>query len=361
MGGAAYDVPEGLGRNSPRRVEGGGMRTHDLSLRRARATEMRADPERARTRSDPVFAAVIPTYQREATIGRAVESVLSQTRPPSEVIVVDDGSTDRTHTRLEAFGDSIRVVAQAQSGSAAARNRGVESASGEWIAFLDSDDSWRPDHLERIGEAIVSTSGQGDLYFRDTQMASATFEGDEPGARVGSLWELAGFHPAGPVTLVDDGSVWVLLRVQPMMVQSSVVRRERYLELGGMRPDLRLRHDTHLFFRLGLGRPICAVAGIGTAMTDDAGDGRLTRDVAPTTRSYWEDTVVLYDDLAGQSPRGSEARRTFDERLASAYWRLARIGLAERSVGATIGPFIASLRTQPSFIPRAAVARLKRH
>jgi glycosyltransferase involved in cell wall biosynthesis len=309
----------------------------------------------------PAFAAVIPTYQREATIVRAIESVLAQTHAPSEVIVVDDGSTDATRERVRQFGDSIRVVAQSQSGSAAARNLGVDQASADWIAFLDSDDRWERDHLERMTDAIVATSGRADFYFRDTEVAFETFDRGEPRLRVGSLWDLAGFGQADDVTLVQDGSSWVLLPLQPMMVQSSVVRRARYLEEGGMWPKLRLRHDTHLFFRLGLGRPICAVAGVGVTMTDDAADDRLTRGVTPLEPSYWEETVLMYDDLARRSDAGSAARRVCQERLATAHWRLARIAMGQRRPKAVLSPLFGTFRAKPLFIPRTLVRRVARY
>jgi glycosyltransferase involved in cell wall biosynthesis len=310
------------------------------------------------TRAVPSVAAVIPTYQREQTIARAIESVLAQSRPPSEVIVVDDGSTDRTGERLREFGDAIRVVVQTQSGSAAARNRGVEAASAEWIAFLDSDDRWEPDHLERIVDAIVATGGEADLYFDDTEVAFEMFDDGDGSLRDGSLWELAGFDAPDTAVMAPDASAWVLLPMQPMMLQSSVVRRARYLELGGMRPDLRLRHDTHLFFLLGLGRPACAVPGTGVRMTDDGGDDRLTRGVTPLSRPYWEESARLYGDLAGRWGRRSDCGRVLGERLATAHWRLARIDLAERGARTAIGPLLASFRAKPLFIPRRVLGHV---
>jgi len=308
--------------------------------------------------NDPAFAAVIPTYQREATVVRAIESVLAQTVAPSEVIVVDDGSTDGTSERLREFGDLVNIVVQPQSGSAAARNRGVTEASAEWIAFLDSDDRWEPDHLERITEALLATSAHADLYFRDTEAVFEILEMGESRLQVESLWEIAHFSPVNNITVAEDGSSWVLLPVQPMMVQSSVVRRARYLELDGMWPQLSVREDTHLFFKLGLGRPICAVAGVGARMSDDAGADRLTRSVTPASQTYWEQTVLLYDDVMRRTDPRSAPRRVFKERLASAHWRLARIAMARRSPRATLKPLLASFRAQPLFVPRTVVRRL---
>ena len=92
---------------------------------------------------------VVPTYNRAELIAETIDSVLVQTVPVHEIIVVDDGSTDATCERVRAFGDRVVLEAHDHSGSAAARNRGLARATGEWIAFLDSDDVWAPNKIER--------------------------------------------------------------------------------------------------------------------------------------------------------------------------------------------------------------------
>jgi len=98
----------------------------------------------------PLYACIIPTFNRPAWTVEAVESVLAQTLPDFECIVVDDGSTDDTADRLAALGDPrLRLVRQPHRGVAAARNRGVAESSSAWLAFLDSDDCWLPRKMER--------------------------------------------------------------------------------------------------------------------------------------------------------------------------------------------------------------------
>ncbi len=98
----------------------------------------------------------MPTYNRAGLVPRAVESVLAQTFPDYELIVVDDGSTDETAHQLGRFDDRLRVVRQENRGVSAARNRGIQASSGELLAFLDSDDEWLPEKLARQVERYTS-------------------------------------------------------------------------------------------------------------------------------------------------------------------------------------------------------------
>jgi len=94
-------------------------------------------------------SAVIPVYNNGPYVASALQSVLAQTRPPEEVIVVDDGSTDDTAAVLARYHDQIRYVYQVNRGEPSARNRGIREANGDYIAFLDGDDLWLPHKLER--------------------------------------------------------------------------------------------------------------------------------------------------------------------------------------------------------------------
>lgn len=101
------------------------------------------------TKPRPMVSVVIPCYNAEAFIKEAVYSALVQTVSPCEVLVIDDGSTDKSVDALSLFGNSVRVIPQFNHGESIARNRGMAEARGEWIAFLDADDIWHPTKLER--------------------------------------------------------------------------------------------------------------------------------------------------------------------------------------------------------------------
>lgn len=92
---------------------------------------------------------IIPAANQEAFIADAIRSALEQTLPPHEVIVMDDASTDRTAGIAQSFGAAVTLISGIFRGSGPARNRGSQAATGEWLAFLDADDLWLPEKLER--------------------------------------------------------------------------------------------------------------------------------------------------------------------------------------------------------------------
>lgn len=96
----------------------------------------------------------MPCYNAASYLHEAISSALNQSTPPTEVLVIDDGSTDDSAQIAASFGEPVRVVRQANQGESVARNRGFDEATGDWIAFLDADDVWRPEKLEQQTELI---------------------------------------------------------------------------------------------------------------------------------------------------------------------------------------------------------------
>jgi len=104
---------------------------------------------------NPEISVVIPTYNRERFLPSTLDSVLSQTLPPAEVILVDDGSTDGTRELIaRRYGDRVKYIAIPNSGVCRARNIGRQNSRSPWIAFCDSDDIWRPQRLQRQVQLI---------------------------------------------------------------------------------------------------------------------------------------------------------------------------------------------------------------
>jgi len=100
------------------------------------------------------ISVVIPAYNAAGTIGRALDSVIAQTHPAREILVVDDGSTDRTAQVVSEYGGRVEYLYQDNAGPGAARNAGIRAAHGEWIAFLDADDEWLPHRLALQAELL---------------------------------------------------------------------------------------------------------------------------------------------------------------------------------------------------------------
>ncbi len=95
------------------------------------------------------ISCIVPVFNGEKYLEEALDSILSQTYPPLEIIIADDGSTDGTPGVVARYGDRVRYLRQDNVGPAAARNLGLEAGQGEFVAFLDADDRWHPEKLER--------------------------------------------------------------------------------------------------------------------------------------------------------------------------------------------------------------------
>ena len=175
--------------------------------------------------------AVIPTYNRARLLGRAIESVLGQTRPVDELIVIDDGSTDETREVVARYGDRVRYIFQGNRGVSAARNRGIEEAHSAWIAFLDSDDEWLLNKIELQCGAVQ--------LHPDAALCYASY-----------WWiDIAGTTKLKPCTPVDG--LWPAIRMGNLFPPSVVMAQRCALErVGGFNERLRAGEDWDLFIRM---------------------------------------------------------------------------------------------------------------
>jgi glycosyltransferase involved in cell wall biosynthesis len=114
----------------------------------------------------PRVSVVIPAYNSEKTIARAIQSALAQEYPSVEILVVDDGSSDRTRQAVEKFGPPVHYLWQENRGAAAARNRGILAAQGEFVAFLDADDEWLSGRIREGVAPMLQDASIGSTFCR---------------------------------------------------------------------------------------------------------------------------------------------------------------------------------------------------
>src|SRR5579872_3523283 len=182
---------------------------------------------------------IIPAYDSERYVADAVRSVLAQTYRPYEIIVVDDGSTDGTARALEAFGGEIRYLHQDNRGEPAARNTGMRAATGEYIAFLDSDDLWLPQKLE-LQMAYFAVHPACAFVYSDM----STF--DENGVMDASV--KVRFNITFP-----SGNIFRALFRETLFGSGSVVFRRTCLEkVGYFDEDFLVGSDYEMWLRIAL-------------------------------------------------------------------------------------------------------------
>lgn len=176
---------------------------------------------------------VIPTYNRSSIIHATLESILAQTRRISEIIVVDDGSSDNTLMSLRPYGDRLCVKSITNSGDLVARNTGLQVASGQIVAFCDSDDLWAPDHLAEMLRFWDDGDGPICAYSDFKEVRNGIWaERTKFDAAPSGYW--AGLVPAGGDRALMTGDVVSrLLQFQLFFTSCLVVDRARFLALGG--------------------------------------------------------------------------------------------------------------------------------
>lgn len=203
------------------------------------------------------LSVIIPTYNRAALLRKTLESVLDQTFQDFEIIVVDDGSTDRTENTIEhlvkerpAQSERIRYFFQQNQGKSVALNYGLSEARGEWIAFLDSDDLWLPNKIEEQFRALEQYAPQSQACFTDVRFINNPHFQETAFERAGKKYSTKTGVLTNPIELV--GRFWIY--VQTIVLHSQVMAR-----VGEFDPAFWTGQDEDFIFRLSLHTPLCYV------------------------------------------------------------------------------------------------------
>jgi glycosyltransferase involved in cell wall biosynthesis len=161
------------------------------------------------------ISVIMPCYNAAAFVAEAIDSVLAQTHPDVELIVVDDGSSDGSLDIVRRYGEAVTLLQQSRRGPYPARNAGLAVASGEFVAFLDADDLWRPDALEKLHAALV---GQGaELAYCGWQNVGEGVSGE----------------PFVPPAYEKGDAVALFLRSCPWPIHAALLKRSLVRTLGG--------------------------------------------------------------------------------------------------------------------------------
>jgi glycosyltransferase involved in cell wall biosynthesis len=210
----------------------------------------------------PIVTVVIPLYNKAADVERTVRSVLAQSQPDFEVIVVDDGSTDGGGDVVRGIGDGrIRVIRQENAGVSAARNRGLAEAATDLVALLDADDEWRPDFLRTVLK-LRNRFPQAGLWATGYGLAPR-----EGGALKQPQFRGVPTNPEGG--LIDD--FFVCLRKDCPVCSSNVLgRRAIFEEVGGFAVGETLSEDWDMWARIALRYPIAFVPAVQAVYRLDA-------------------------------------------------------------------------------------------
>lgn len=192
--------------------------------------------------ASPGFTVILPVYNRAASLEPALLSVLKQSHPPEEVIVLDDGSVDDIARVLAPYDGRIRLVRQDNAGVAAARNHAARLATQPWLTFQDSDDLWTPDHLAIAARDLAQAGPEIVAHLGDVTYVGAGYRESLFDIKSRSFPSDQAETLHRPLDLVISG----------MTLQGAALRKEVFDRLGGFDTEMRMLSDTAFFCQLAL-------------------------------------------------------------------------------------------------------------
>lgn len=296
--------------------------------------------------ASPRFSVVIPAYNAGATLTRTLDSVLAQTWPAHEIIVVDDGSSDNTEEVVAAYGDRVTYLRQKNAGPSTARNRGVEAASGEWIAFLDADDWYYPGRLQAHADMIAADPDLDFLVasfdYRDTEgkLIESSIARTPLGRR---LLEQIGENGHA---VIEGEAIGQFIAQQFSDTRCLTLPRQTFIGLGGFPVDLRICEDVVFLIRLCIASRRVGVACASQAvyLVHDQGLIRSDRLRAQT------ETVRALHTLENEMPGApATVQQAWQGLIKQAYRNLAYYLAKQGRKGEALAGLMKSFRFRPSW------------
>lgn len=261
------------------------------------------------------FSVILPVYNRATSLAPALESVLNQTRPADEIIVMDDGSSDDIRSALAPYAGRIRVLHQANAGVAAARNAAAAAATGDWLTFQDSDDLWTPTHLESVARDLAGVAPDVVCHLGDV-----VYVGD------GYAESLFGIKrrtfPAGRAERLDDP---LPLVISGMTLQAAAIRADVFARMGGFDAVMRMLSDTAFFCQLALEGAFVVTADEMARIQRLPGDGDSITSLNRKNALYaCQMHVRILERLVPRDLRPDQ-RQLVNRLLSGAEFRLAQV------------------------------------
>lgn len=272
--------------------------------------------------SKPVVSVITPTFNRAAFLPQAIESVLGQTFADLELLIIDDGSTDNTRQLVEGYAQDkrIRYFYQENQGQSIARNRGLQEARGEFVCFLDSDNAWMPDKLEK-SVSVMQGQKAIDVLYGDF------IEIDEQGVELGANKMKRHSGRITPELLKDNF----------VSMNTTMTRRACFEDMGGFDTNDRLAEDYGLWLRLSTRYRffyLPAILGYYRIMQDQISTHKELRLKAN------EDLLLAFLQTYPDSVTGGERRRG----LSHFYLRSARYYASNRQLRKATRELLRSMR-----------------
>lgn len=247
--------------------------------------------------SKPTFSVIIPLYNKEREIEGTIRSVLSQTRLPDEIVVVDDGSTDRSAGIVQRIDSPlIRLVAQPNAGECAARNRAIAEARGEYLALIDADDEWEPGFLAEIEAMIGEFPGCG-LYC--TGFSVVSHDGVFPARGLDRRGVVGNFFR-------DSAHRYIAIP------SASCIPREVIDTVGGFPEGMKMAGDLYMWIKIARRYRVC-YSPERLARYSKVASNRSATSYTPERTAY--SFEELYDPAAPEEEREFIARAALGKAL----------------------------------------------